>query len=399
MYFNEFAQYYCVLGLGSDNNPHTDLESDAFCSFIHISAFTQDYSGPLGSTCNFNVGAYGADLKYQWQVYKNGEWINCSVNDGAKTNTLSLEVKASRNGTKYHCIITDKYNYSVVSNEVTLTVVTPLTITSQPVDCSCQTGETAAFSVGASGDGLKYQWQVFKNGYWTNCSVNDGAKTSTLTLEAKASRNGTLYHCVVTDSRGNSATTISVALIVATPLSITSQPVDYSGPDGSNAVFTVAAKGDGLKYQWQVLKNGTWTNCSINDGAKTATLTLEAKSSRNGTVYHCIITDSHKESITTNEVTLTINTPLKIVTEPSNCTCSVGEYAEFNVAAEGDGLKYQWQIFKNGTWTNCSVNDGAKTSTLKLLGKTTRNGTVYRCVITDAHQETIATQTVVMLVN
>ncbi|MBR4948288.1 MAG: hypothetical protein IKZ29_07015 [Clostridiales bacterium] len=399
MNFNEFAQYYCVLGLGSDNQPYAALESDAFVSFIHISTFAQDYTGPAGSTCTFNIGAYGADLKYQWQVYKNGSWSNCSVNDGAKTPTLSLEVKASRNGTKYHCVITDKYNYSVVSNEVTLNVVTPLSITSQPVDFSCQTGETAVFSVGASGDGLKYQWQVLKNGSWSNCSVNDGAKTPTLTLEAKASRNGTLYHCVVTDSRGNSATTISVALIVATPLSITSQPSDYSGPDGSNAVFTVAAKGDGLKYQWQVLKNGAWTNCSVNDGAKTATLTLEAKSSRNGTVYHCIITDSHKESITTNEVTLTINTPLKIVTEPSNCTCSVGEYAEFNVAAEGDGLKYQWQIFKNGTWTNCSVNDGAKTSTLRLLGKTTRNGTVYRCLITDAHQETIATQTVVMLVN
>ena len=33
---------------------------------------------------------------------------------------------------------------------------------------------------------------------------------------------------------------------------ITSQPVDYTGIVGNNATFTVAATGEGIRYQWQV---------------------------------------------------------------------------------------------------------------------------------------------------
>ena len=55
---------------------------------------------------------------------------------------------------------------------------------------------------------------------------------------------------------------------------ITSQPADYLGPVGEMATFTVEAEGEGLTYQWQVLKSSGWANCSIKDGAKKATLSL-----------------------------------------------------------------------------------------------------------------------------
>ena len=75
---------------------------------------------------------------------------------------------------------------------------------------------------------------------------------------------------------------------------------------GEYVDFTVEAQGDGLKYQWQVLKNGTWTNCSVNDGAKTNKLTLEAKKSRDGLKYHCVVSDMYGQSLISEEFTLSV---------------------------------------------------------------------------------------------
>ena len=243
---------------------------------------------------------------------------------------------------------------------------TSLRIAKEPTDFSGDIGENAEFTVEAKGVGLKYQWQVLKNGTWTNCSKNDGAKTATFTQEIKDSRNGSVYRCVITDKNDATVTSDEVTLTIEKSLKIVEQPTDYSGSVGQTAKFIVEAQGEGLKYQWQILKKGTWTNCSINDGARTNTLSLEIKESRDGSVYHCVITDKNGATATTDEVTLTISKEIYIASEPQYCYGNIGENAVFTVEAEGEGLKYQWQVLKNGEWTNCSINDGAKTDTLSL---------------------------------
>ena len=365
---------------------------------LSIETQPSDYSGVAGSTATFTVVAKGTDLKYQWQVYKSGAWTNCSINDGARTDTLSLEAKTSRNGLKYRCVITDDIDDYVTSDEVTLTIVTPLSIMTQPSDYSGLEGTTATFNVVASGKGLKYQWQVMKNGSWANCSIKDGSKTATLSLEAKASRNGTQYRCAITDENQETIYSNIVYMNVLIPLAIKSEPVSCEATTGSTAEFSILATGYGLKYQWQTYKNGAWVNCSRNDGAKTATLSFEAKASRSGAQYRCVVTDADQQTVTSNVVTLTVNTPLEIIYEPNDAYGPIGYMAYFHVVAQGDGLKYQWQTYKNGAWVNCSLNDGARTNTLQLLIKQSRADSMYRCVITDAYQNTVTTQTVYMTI-
>ena len=346
-----------------------------------------------GEMAVFTVEAEGEGLTYQWQVSKAAHWANCSTKDGAKTDTLTLEAKDSRDGTVYMCVITDKYGYIVTTKQVTLTVSNPLEIKTQPKDCSGYVGETATFTVKASGNGLKYQWQTLKNGAWTNCSINDGAKTSTLSLEMKKSRNASMYQCVITDKYGDTVTTNIVTLNVANPLSITQHPGNASGKAGDMATFTVVAEGEGLKYQWQVYKNGSWTNCSVNDGAKTDTLSLEIKPSRDGSLYHCVVTDKSGSSVISNEAFLTMTNVLILINEAETEKMAVsGEYVDFNVEAQGDGLKYQWQVLKNGTWTNCSVNDGAKTNKLTLEAKKSRDGLKYHCVVSDMYGQSLTSE-------
>ena len=386
-----------VLSFGvsaNENEPVEEQESTA----LAIVTQPADYSGPVGEYASFSVEAEGEGLKYQWQVNKTGSWTNCSINDGGKTATLTQEIKEARNGWKYQCIITDGNGASVTSDTATLTVTYPFYIINMPANYSGPVGDYATFTVEATGKDLTYQWQVWKNGAWANCSKNDGSKTATLTQEIKDARNGWVYHCVITDAFGEVLTTDDCVLSISSPFSIVTQPQSFSGPVGEFATFTVETEGEDLKYQWQVNKTGSWVNCSINDGGKTPTLTQEIKDARNGWVYHCVITNAYGETLTTDDAVLTVSHPIIINTQPSNYSGPVGEYAEFTVEAEGEGLKYQWMVNKTGTWVTCSLNDGAKTATLRQEIKDSRNGWVYHCVITNSYGETAQTDDVVLTV-
>ncbi|MBR4948285.1 MAG: leucine-rich repeat domain-containing protein [Clostridiales bacterium] len=379
-------QVRCVL---TDFSGFTETSEEACIVLIdevNIVKQPEDLTCEPGEMATFSVEAEGEGLKYQWQVFKNGAWTNCSVKDGAKTPILTLEAKESRNESRYKCIITDKYGYSYDSAEASLLVRKALTILTQPENCSGAPGETATFTVVAEGSGLKYQWQTYKNGSWTNCSTKDGAKTATLSLEMKDSRHGSKYQCVITDKYGVSLTTKEVTMTVAKPLEIKQHPANVTGKEGEMATFKVVAEGSGLKYQWQVFKNGAWTNCSVNDGAKTDTLTLEIKASRDGSRYQCVVTDRTGASVTSNEATITARDLFILVNNPETEISAVrGTYVDFTIEAHGDGLKYQWQVFKNGKWTNCSVKDGAKTDTMTLEAKMSRDGLKYHCVVTDKY--------------
>ena len=390
------ASYAKAVKWGQDNNicfGYPDISSDVFgvgelISRQDFALMAHRFAGYMGFGTAFDYGrtdwfydfedidyyAWGAfTWSVQWEVIKTKD--NYCYPHGRLTKT-ELQEGADQ---IFHLDQAASYSSGVNANSVDILIVT------QPRNVSCEAGSIAEFSVLARGESLKYQWQVLKSGKWANCSINDGAKTPTLSLEAKSSRNGLIYRCVLTDAKGKQITSDEVALSVIAPLSIVTEPSDYSGKAGGTAVFSVKAEGDGLKYQWQTYKNGAWTNCSKNDGAKTDTLALEIKDSRDGAKYHCVITDANDETVTTKEVMLTIDKALEIVNQPVDCSAVAGETASFTVVASGSGLKYQWQVLKNGEWVNCSVNDGAKTPTLSMEAKSSRNGKVYHCVITDSN--------------
>ena len=177
---------------------------------------------------------------------------------------------------------------------------------------------------------------------------------------------------------------------------IVSQPKNYSGPVGTTAKFTVEAQGLGLKYQWQTYTSGTWKNSSL-PGATTATLLVGVTDSRNGYKFRCIVTDASGITKTSNAATLKVSAPvtLSITTQPKDYTGTVGSTAKFTVAAQGTGLKYQWQTYNSGTWKNSSL-PGATTATLSVPVITSRNGYKFRCVVTDYAKKTVTSNAVTL---
>lgn len=370
-----------------------------FKSTINIVQQPQTYTGLVGSKAVYKVIAEGEGLTYQWQLKKGSTWANQS-SGGATTSTFTVTAEESRNGKVYRCLITDANGVKCPTDEVKLIIKQPsITITKQPANFSGIAGSKAVFTVEAEGEGLTYQWQLKKGNSWANQN-SGGATTSTFSVKADESRNGKIYRCLITNSEGEQIATNSVSITIKEPsITITQQPADVTALVGTNAKFTVVAEGKGLTYQWQLKKGNSWANQS-SGGSTTKTFTVKAEESRNGKVYRCLIINADGEQLATNPVTLTVKEPsnsINITVQPENCYAPVGTKAVFKVEAEGEGLTYQWQLKKGSTWADQN-SGGATTDTFTVKADASRNGKVYRCLITDINGEQIFTDEVTLAV-
>ena len=175
------------------------------------------------------------------------------------------------------------------STTVTVAAAKPV-ITSQPADKTVTAGEKATFKVTAAGEGLTYQWQ-YSSDYGKTWKNKTGSTAATHTVTVKASYNGMLYRCKVTNS-GGTVTSSKVRLTVSgVKPKVLSQPADASAAVGETATFKVVAAGVGMTYQWQYSKDGgaTWHNKS---GATKSSYTVTAKASYDGILYRCRVTNS-----------------------------------------------------------------------------------------------------------
>ena len=179
-------------------------------------------------------------------------------------------------------------------------------------------------------------------------------------------------------------------------ISITTQPSDFTGPVGTIATFSIVAEGEGLTYQWQVNSSGTWKNSGLT-GSKTSTLSVDITKTRNRNKYRCIISDTNGYSFISDEVTLKVGNSITITTQPSDYVGPTGSIATFSVAAEGKGLTYQWQVNSSGTWKNSGLT-GYNTSTLSVDITNSRNGNIYRCIVTDTNGSKIYSDEATLIV-
>ncbi len=196
------------------------------CTQPKITTQPTNKTAALGATVKYTVKASGGALSYQWQYRKSssGTWYNSS-GTGNKTATLSVEATEARNGFQFRCKVTNLAG-SVYSSAAKLTVVTKPTITTQPTSKTVTAGTTVKFKVVATG-AESYRWQYRKNSSDTwHDSGAAGNKTSTLSIEATAARNGFQFRCKITNAAG------TVCSSVAT-LTVKSSATVYWVPNGT----------------------------------------------------------------------------------------------------------------------------------------------------------------------
>jgi len=204
------------------------------------------------------------------------------------------------------------------------------TISGQPTNRTVIAGQTATFTVVASGTPpLYYQWQ--------HAGTNlPGATDATLTI-ANAQPDDAGVYTVVVSNAVNSITSQGATLTVLVPPSISDQPDSQTIVAGDPVQFTVVAGGTApLRYQW-------YFNNSVLEDQTAPQLTLNNVQPANAGDYRVVITNS-AGAITSAVATLTVLVPPTITSDPSDVTVLDGEPATFQVSATGTApLSYQWR--------------------------------------------------------
>ncbi len=190
---------------------------------------------------------------------------------------------------------------SITSSQATLTVnAAPAApaITTQPVNQSVTAGQTATFSVVASGTApLSYQWRK-------NTANIGGATASSYTTPATTSAdNGAKFDVVVSNTAGNITSAQATLTVNSAPVAptISTQPANQTVNAGQTATFSVIASGTApLTYQWQ--KNGV----AITGATAASYTTPVTTTADSGELFRVVVSNS-AGNVTSNSATLTVN--------------------------------------------------------------------------------------------
>ncbi len=221
-----------------------------------------------GTSAVLNSNATGTNITYQWK--KNGTAIA-----GATSAKLTLNAVTVADTGAYTVTVTGKCNPAQTTAPANVRFTPAPTVTKAPRDTTICIGQTAQFTIEATGNGLTYQWR--KNG-----KNIDGAQGSNLVVANVTAADATGYDVVVTNSCNLSTTSVAAQLKTRESVAITTQPKDTSVQTNLTATFSVTATGTSVSYQWQ--KNG-----SNRPGDTLATLTIANVKLADSGSYKCIV--------------------------------------------------------------------------------------------------------------
>jgi hypothetical protein len=238
----------------------------------------------------------------------------------------------------------------LVTGSTNAAAVAP-SITAQPTGQTVTAGQTATFSVAATGTApMTYQWK--KNG----AAITVANSSSYTTPSTSSSDNGAQFSVVVSNSAGNvtsSAAMLTISAAAVAP-SITAQPIGQTVAAGQSATFSVTATGSApLTYQWK--KNGA----AISSANSSSYTTPSTTSSDNGAPFSVVVSNS-AGSVTSSVATLTVNsasTPLQISTLQLPGGFVAGGYSS-TLAATGGSTPYSWTLLSGSLPNGLTLNAG-----------------------------------------
>ena len=371
-------------------------------------------------------------------------WANMSaVNLGDGTlvelrfNSTDVSGNANLNWNTSMCEYSDVTGTALQASYYngSVTVYGMPTITSNPSNLSLTEGQNSYFQVGASGQGVTYQWQVktpvdntwrdvIADSHHSNVNsyrlyVND------VTLEM----DGNQYRCVVSGTCPSPVisrtATLSVASYIQTivtslgsvntcfdqvfsiPVNVTNcnnvgsislvmnydaNLVTYIGYENanselSNGFMRVNAASGRVYFTWATsnqalqLGNGQLISFAFRSAAGNSNLTWNTSQCE----YTNLVGNPLPASY--NGSTLYINYPPSITSHPSNQTVMEGANTSFSITASGNSLSYQWQMSQDQgiSWETLSNGTHYSSVTSRTLYVNnvvaSMDGYRYRCLV------------------
>ena len=273
-----------------------------------ITTQPQAVSVTEGQAASFSVTASGsAPLAYQWR--RGGATIA-----GATSASYTLAAATLADSGAQFSVVVSNSAGNVTSANATLTVnpaIVPPAIATQPQSVTVTAGQTATFTVVATGTvPLTYQWR--RNG--TDIAGATGASYTTPATTVADS--GAVFSVRVTNASPTAAVSANATLTVnaAPPApvapSITTQPQSVSVTAGQTATFSVVATGTApLGYQWR--RNGMDIA-----GATGATYTTPVTTLVDNGAQFSVVVSNSVNSVTSGVATLTVTAPPTAIGAP-----------------------------------------------------------------------------------
>ena len=247
------------------------------------------------------------------------------------SSTTSNPVAASPMVTTTYTVNHDNGAGCVRQANITITVNNRPAVTAQPANTTVCNGATATFTVGGSGTGITYQWELSTTGTggpWTaltNVAPYSGVNTNTLTVTpVTLAMNGYAYRCVISGTCPPSVSSNGAVLNVNPLPVVTVTPT--SGCGGVAGINGLALTGGGANtYTWAPF-TGLYTN---------AIATIPYTGGNAATVYAAptayteyIVTGTNTTTGCSNTAKAQINyTPPAPTVTPSSVTMCLGDPA------------------------------------------------------------------------
>ncbi len=213
-------------------------------------------------------------------------------------------------------------------------------ITEQPApDTFCDAGPLS-LSVGATGDGLTYQWQQF--------GVDiAGATAATYAIPSASPADAGSYSVIVSNGCGPQVSE-SATMTLVPAVTVLFPPSDQTHCAGGTAFFFVTASGgQALTYQW-------FKNAVAISGATGAFYSIPALAPADAGEYTVSITNACG-SIESDPAILVVNAPPLIDAHPQPVEACLNAPVTFSVGAQGSApLTYQW--LKYGAAISGAIN-------------------------------------------
>src|SRR5437763_8885930 len=248
----------------------------------------------------------------------------------------------------------------LASTTTTGPVATAPLITTQPTSQSAAAGQTASFSVAATGTApLNYQWK--KNGV----AVNGASSSAYTTPATSSSNNGGQFTVVVSNSAGSvtSSTAILTVVVSVPPLQVTSSQLP-GGTVGSAYSATLSASGGTSPYSWS-LSSGTLPTGLIlsSSGTLSGTPTVAGAFPFTVTVKDAV-SGSASASLSINVVGLP---PLQITSSQLPGGTVASTYSA-TLSASGGTSPYSWSVSSGTLPTGLSLSSSGTLSCTPTFG-------------------------------
>jgi len=270
-----------------------------------------------------------------------------------------------------------------------------------PAPGSLLAGPSVTFTWTPLSGATGYSLWIGTAGVGTDNVYDSHETTATSVTVSGLPTNGATLYVQLNTTSGKTTVHGDYLYTAATGVTITTQPVSQTVPEGSAATFSVVATGaPTLTYAWQYLSGSTWKPFAAGTGYNTSTLTTVATTPAfNGLKFRVVVTDGQGLTATSNTVTLTVTGPV-ITSQPVSQSVAAGSTATFNMTATGTPtLTYVWQYLSGSTWKPFAAGTGYNSPKLTTVATTPAfNGLQFRVVVTDGNGVSAASNTATLTV-